>query len=212
MAEKDAKKKKEMAEAAEAAAAEAFPEEEEGGEQTNRTRMLILGGVAAFAVFAIGGVTTFFLVGGGEDEEAAVAEASAEDAGGHGDSHAGESKGGQDGHGSAGAHDASGQEAVASDFFPLETFIVNIRDGDRDRYLKLKTELELSGDAAGSEISARMPEIKDIVISLLGSKSFEEVRTIEGKNLLREQLMVRINALLNSGKVKRVFFTEFVVQ
>jgi flagellar FliL protein len=174
--------------------------------------MLILGGVAAFAVFVIGGVTTFLVVGGDDAEDTATAEASTEDAGGHGDSHA---EGDDSGHGAAGGHGAEGahgEAVVSSDFFPLETFIVNIQDGDRDRYLKLSTELELTSSGAGSEISARMPQIKDIVISLLGSKSFQEVRTIEGKNLLREQLMVRINALLQTGKVKRVFFTEFVVQ
>ena len=51
-----------------------------------------------------------------------------------------------------------------------------------------------------------------LVISLLGSKSFEDVRTIEGKNFLREEILLRVNALLVTGKAKRVFFTEFVVQ
>ena len=35
---------------------------------------------------------------------------------------------------------------------------------------------------------------------------------MEGKDLLREEVLHRINALLVTGKARSVFFTEFVVQ
>jgi flagellar FliL protein len=62
------------------------------------------------------------------------------------------------------------------------------------------------------ELKSRMPQVKDLIISLLSSQSFNEIRSIEGKDALREEIMVRLNALVRSGKVSRVFFTEFVVQ
>ncbi len=96
--------------------------------------------------------------------------------------------------------------------FSLDAFIVNIGDGDRDRYLKLKADLELTNDTVAEEIDQRLPQIRDLVISLLGSKSFDDVRSIEGKDLLREEMLRRINALLVTGKARSVFFTEFVVQ
>ena len=96
--------------------------------------------------------------------------------------------------------------------FSLDAFIVNIGDGDRDRYLKLKADLELSKDTVAEEIEQRLPQIRDLVISLLGSKSFDDIRSIEGKDLLREEMLRRINALLVTGKARSIFFTEFVVQ
>ena len=96
--------------------------------------------------------------------------------------------------------------------FLFEPFVVNIADRDRDRFLKFKTELELSDDKVAAELDQRLPQIRDLIISLVGSKSFEEVRTIEGKNFLREEILLRVNSLLVTGKAKRVFFTEFVVQ
>ncbi len=96
--------------------------------------------------------------------------------------------------------------------YPLDTFVVNIRDGEGDRYLKLKAELELTGSDTAEEIAQRLPQIRDLVLSLLGSKSFADIRTIEGKNFLREEIMLRVNSLLTTGSVNRVFFTEFVVQ
>jgi flagellar FliL protein len=96
--------------------------------------------------------------------------------------------------------------------YALQTFVVNILDRDRDRYLKLKAELELEDTKLEEELSSRLPQIRDLIIGLLGSKTFDDIRTIEGKNFLREEMLLRINALLVTGKVRRIFFTEFVVQ
>jgi flagellar basal body-associated protein FliL len=96
--------------------------------------------------------------------------------------------------------------------FSLDTFVVNIADRERDRYLKLKAELELEKPEMAQELKERLPQIRDLIISLLGGKSFDEVRTIEGKNFLREEMLLRINSLLVTGEVRRIFFTEFVVQ
>ncbi len=96
--------------------------------------------------------------------------------------------------------------------FSLDAFIVNIGDGDRDRYLKLKADLELTKDTVAEEIKQRLPQIRDLIISLLGSKSFDDVRSIEGKDLLREEMLRRINALLETGKARSIFCTEIVVQ
>jgi flagellar FliL protein len=107
--------------------------------------------------------------------------------------------------------DAAGGEHLGK-MFPLEPFIVNIVDRERDRFLKLKTEIELADPAVSAELEQRLPQIRDLIIGLLGSKSFEDVRTIEGKNFLREEMLLRINSLLVTGKARRVYFTEFVVQ
>jgi flagellar basal body-associated protein FliL len=96
--------------------------------------------------------------------------------------------------------------------YSLDTFVVNINDRDRDRYLKMKAELELEKPELAQEMEARLPQIRDLIISLLGNKSFDDIRTIEGKNFLREELLLRINSLLVTGEVRRIFFTEFVVQ
>ena len=137
----------------------------------------------AVLVLAGGGVGTFFVLSGSESEV-----------------------------------EAEGEEAVAEEpepeleFFTMEPFIVNIKDGKRDRYLKLKAELELTNAAAGEQLRKRMPAIKDSVITLLSSKTFDDLRSIAGKDVLREELMARLNAQLKGGKVSALYFTEFVIQ
>lgn len=188
-----------------------------------RTRLLALVGAAAFAV-ALG--ATGYLVFGGDDGQTQSAESSSlssTERKSETTSHSATAAPGIDYDAELGvilplamvSSEAGGGEASGNHIgtvVPLDSFVVNISDRERDRYLKLKAELELSIPELSDELDQRMPQIRDLIISLLGSKSFEEVRTIEGKNFLREEMLLRINALLVSGKVKRVFFTEFVVQ
>jgi flagellar FliL protein len=179
-------------------------------------KKLILIAAAFLLVLAGAGVGFVMLSGGGPEEgdeavESADAAAPEEseashpfDAATHETSHE-VSAAGKD------EHAGSGQ-AMMGTMYALDSFIVNIGDRDRDRYLKLKAELELSQATVAEEIDQRLPQIRDLVISLLGSKSFDEIRSIEGKDLLREEVLHRINALLVTGKARSVFFTEFVVQ
>jgi len=47
---------------------------------------------------------------------------------------------------------------------------------------------------------------------LLTSKTFDEIRTPEGKQDLREEIIRRVNQTLDRDVVKAVYFTEFIVQ
>lgn len=94
----------------------------------------------------------------------------------------------------------------------LETFIVNILDDEESRYLKAAITMEVDGEPASMEINQRMPQIKDAILLLIGNKTFGELRDMQGKIQLRAELINRINSILLNGKVKRIYFTDFVVQ
>jgi flagellar FliL protein len=96
--------------------------------------------------------------------------------------------------------------------YPLGTFIVNLNDPMGRRYLKLKAELELRRAQVEEELDRRMPQIRDSIILLLSNRSFEEIASIQGKMRLRRELLSRLNRDLGDGKLKTIYFTEFVVQ
>lgn len=107
---------------------------------------------------------------------------------------------------------ASGKEEYIGPIIALKPFIVNLADNGGKRYMKLNVEAELSGSEVNEELNKRMPQIRDSIILLLGNKQFDDIQDIGGKNKLREELIVRLNGLLKTGKIKNVYFTEFVVQ
>jgi flagellar FliL protein len=95
---------------------------------------------------------------------------------------------------------------------PLETFIVNLNSADGQRYLKATMSVELSDEAAIKEAATRTAQLRDAIIILLSSKTLEEINKLEGKEMLKREIVARVNGFLTEGKAKRVYFTEFVVQ
>lgn len=94
----------------------------------------------------------------------------------------------------------------------IDSFIVNISDDQESRYLKATITIEVDGEAAAMEVNQRMPQIKDAILLLIGNKTFHELNDLQGKIQLRAELINKINSILLKGKVKRIYFTDFVVQ
>jgi flagellar protein FliL len=94
----------------------------------------------------------------------------------------------------------------------IPEFVVNIISADGNHYVKTSLTLELTNQQGKDEITQRMPQIRDAILLLIGNKTFEELQDLEGKKQLKAELMSKINGFLQAGKVKSIFFTEFVVQ
>ncbi|GAB6077646.1 flagellar basal body-associated FliL family protein [Hydrogenobaculum acidophilum] len=96
--------------------------------------------------------------------------------------------------------------------YNLGSFLVNLADKNANTYAKVSITLELSNQKVQEEVIKRLPIIKDAVINLLSSKTYDEIRTPEGKEELRLELIKRINAILVTGGVQNIYFTQFIVQ
>lgn len=93
---------------------------------------------------------------------------------------------------------------------PLETFIVNLAGTKGRRVLKVNMELEVRGQEVIQEIDNRKAQIRDFIIIILSSKSYEEVSSAEGKDALRSEIKDNINSFLSKGKIVNVYFTELL--
>lgn len=186
MAEKEEKKKP----------AEGAPQ---GPAKPNRKKLLILGGIGVAAVAAIG-VGVFLYLGsgkGGGPKEAQAHNAPAKE------------KGGKEGE-KGGAKE--GLKAGSPLFFPLEPFILNLADIDSNRYLKISVTLEFNDTKGTQDAEARIPQIRDAMILLMSSLTYGDIHSIEGKITLQSEIQNRLNKILDAGSVKRVYFTDLVVQ
>lgn len=96
--------------------------------------------------------------------------------------------------------------------FPMDTFVVNLNDPGGKRYLKTKIELEYVDELIGEELRQRLPQLRDVILLLLSSKGLDEIQGVEGKIALRRELIQRINQTLKTGKVRNIYFTQFVIQ
>lgn len=181
-------------------------ETEEGKKKPGNMLLIIIIGVLAL-ILIIGGVVAFLMMGNHD----AAAEAS------HGTktevaANAHSTEGGQSGEGSAGM--PMGGEAMTEVglMFPLDQFTVNLLSESGRRYLKCEINLEMGGEELSPELEEKKPIFRDIIIRILSSKSLEEISTVKGKEKLKEQIVNELNLRLKDGKVRNIYFTDFVVQ
>ena len=104
------------------------------------------------------------------------------------------------------------QTPALGTLFSLDTFIVNLADQERSRYLRVTMDLELAAPADTEKLSQRLPQVRDRILMLLPSKRFADISSIEGKTALRDEMIGKLNGLFSRSVVTDIFFTEFVVQ
>lgn len=93
---------------------------------------------------------------------------------------------------------------------PLPSIVVNLQEPGGRRYLKLGLEVEVNSDVA-NKLKENNARIRDAIIMLLAGKTYGEISTPDGKVLLKAEIAGRINQILGSQRVVRVYFTDFVV-
>ena len=169
------------------------PKTDEGGK--SKKKLFIIIGAAVLVLAILAGVAGFFLLK--KDPPAAEPGAA-----GHEEAAA---------HGEAGAP-GTPAKAVVGPMLKIDEFIVNIISEEGSHYVKTSMSLEMSNTAVVEEATTRMPQIRDAVLLLIGNKTFEELQDLQGKKQLKAEITTKINSFLQSGQIKSLYFTDFVVQ
>lgn len=94
----------------------------------------------------------------------------------------------------------------------LPQVTVNLADPPGNRYLKLSMDVEFNTPDASKTIETESARVRDAIILLLSSKKAKDLTTPEGKVILKNEIAGRLNQVLGSSQVVRVFFTDFVIQ
>jgi flagellar FliL protein len=107
------------------------------------------------------------------------------------------------------------------------TKIINLADPAGRKYIRITIVLEFAPDAEfytmdheqqaayrtefTTEVTSKMPMVDDAIITWISTKTFDQLYTAEGKELLRLELLHLINERLEEYEVISLYFTEFVV-
>jgi len=101
--------------------------------------------------------------------------------------------------------------------YELEQFRTNLADRDSTAYIqadivlgydsKLKSNAKLK-----DELKERENEIRDIVNLILNSKTSQELISVDGKEVLKREIMDKINDILSDGRIEKIYLKNFVIQ
>lgn len=115
---------------------------------------------------------------------------------------------------------AEGANAVGKQpaiYYPLQpVFIVNFESRGRQRFLQAELNLMVRDEAVIPALELHMPAIRNSLVMLFSGQVYEDLQTAEGKELLRQQALLKVQEVLNQeiGKpgIEQVLFTNFVMQ
>lgn len=111
----------------------------------------------------------------------------------------------------------------------MSTKIINLVDPTGRRYIRVTIVAEFAPDDPNYEtmteeeksaylttfqekLNSRLPIMDDAVITLLSTKTYEDLYTAEGKEKLRAEIMDVLSKKLVDLHILSIYFTEFVVQ
>jgi flagellar FliL protein len=120
------------------------------------------------------------------------------------------------GHGEAAGHGEATPSAdpggAPGPILKLENFIIQLRGTDTDRYVRVAFDLELVSEPDRAAIQARMPHIRDAIISYFSDRSLDELRGSEGMDRIKLAVAKKLDDILAAHRVRSVFITELVIQ
>ena len=80
------------------------------------------------------------------------------------------------------------------------------------RFIRTQIVLEASDAKAVADLEARAPQIRDQLITLLRSRTLDELSSEAGMELLRLDIIKAMNVLVSRGEVTDVFFIDLILQ
>ncbi len=200
-------------------ATQAAEADEPAGKKGGKKKLIIIG--ALVLALAGGGAGAWFLMGSKHPEKHAEEDDDAEEEAParKGDAHKGtgkdELKEGKKEIASVLRKDRNKGKKVIEYLSGDPTYTINLADDDADRYLQLGLVFEITDLQASIELKERMPAVRSDVLLLLSAKRSRELNTLEGKELLSEEILALTRRTLSARQrkgVKAVDFSMFVIQ
>lgn len=136
---------------------------------------------------------------------------------GHGEG--GEKKEGGDGHGGGhgdghgGGKEPAKKSVEFGKMVTLDQFTVNLSTPGSvaPKFARVNISLEVPTADAETEVTFKMPQIRNAIIDLFNSKRASDLATSEGRDYLKEEIKNALNSFMITGKVKGVYFTNIAV-
>ncbi len=186
---------------------EAAAENQEGGKKKGKSKLLII--IVAIVVLVVAGVAVKMFVLGGKKKPAKKKENTEQQ---------------------ATQEESAPQPAPEPSYAPVNEskltpvvvgpLIVNLADVGGDRYLKVKLVMLEIPTAAKKEkkegekegISLQDAIIRDTIITVLSSKTSDDLLSVSGKEELKNELITAINQALQRNLVRKIYFLDFIIQ
>lgn len=99
-------------------------------------------------------------------------------------------------------------------FVPMDEITVNLKQGveNNTAWLKVRVTLEVLGKANNDTVTKMMPKITDIFQTYLKELRKNDLDGSFGIYKIKDEMLLRINAILYPAKIEAILFQDFMMQ
>ena len=94
----------------------------------------------------------------------------------------------------------------------IKDVIVNPAGTNGSHLLVTTVGLEVPTIEGKTELEQKEVQTRDILVTILTGKRMDELTTPEQKEILREEIHLRINKILKAGPLSKVYISKFILQ
>ncbi|MBD7936717.1 MULTISPECIES: flagellar basal body-associated protein FliL [Cytobacillus] len=81
-----------------------------------------------------------------------------------------------------------------------------------DDYIRISFTIQVESKKAKEELEKRDFQVKNLMIQELSEMQADDLRGKEGQLLLQKSLTEKINDLMETGKIEKIYITESILQ
>ncbi len=112
----------------------------------------------------------------------------------------------------AAAEDGKEGGATEAAIHVLDNMVLNPAGSGGSRYLLLTVAIEVGSPAAVESFKARDAELRDLVLTALGTKPVEQLTDMAAREQFKVEITQAVDERFGKKSVKRIYFPQFVVQ
>ncbi|MBT4291092.1 flagellar basal body-associated FliL family protein [bacterium] len=102
------------------------------------------------------------------------------------------------------------QEGILVD---LEEMVVTLNDRvETPGFLRINVNLEVTDQKIADKAAEKLPKLRDTVILILSGKTSQEMRSIQGKEIVKAEIFKKLQSILPTESLMGVYFSDLVIQ
>jgi flagellar FliL protein len=114
---------------------------------------------------------------------------------------------------SAHAKKDTAKEADAAKYLHVvDNLVLNPAGSGGTRFLMVNATFEMKESSGPERMKAHDPEVRDVLLYVLGTKTVEELADVTRREALKKELLVALQKQFPETGVLRIYFPQFVIQ
>lgn len=91
----------------------------------------------------------------------------------------------------------------------IQEITTNLASND---YIRISFKIQTNSKKAKQELEKREFQVRNVIIHTLSEKRSDEIQGSQGHSQLEDEIKLKINEFMQTGKVERVYITESLLQ